>query len=110
MEYPYHFLSYQEAVSITTDGSNNYTMREIRLPARFNYVDPQYITIKGSLKGWYKYTGDHYTLESISVSTGNVYRKSDGNTYAEVACKGHIRLQNGSSTGLQVNVILDAGA
>ncbi|WP_415350020.1 phage tail spike protein [Clostridium perfringens] len=90
MQYPYRSLSYHEAVSINTDGSNNYIYRDVQLPARFDYVDPQYIDITSSLKGWYKYTGKIFNLENITVSTGKVYR-ANGHTYAQIACRGCIR-------------------
>ena len=90
MEYPYRALSWNEAVSINTDGSNNYIYRDVQLPARFDYVDPQYIEITASLKGWYKYTGKVFNLENITVSTGKVYR-ANGHTYAQIACRGCIR-------------------
>ncbi|NGT44824.1 hypothetical protein G6Z00_02825 [Clostridium perfringens] len=90
MQYPYRSLSYHEAVSINTDGSNNYIYRDVQLPARFDYVDPQYIDIISSLKGWYKYTGKIFNLENITVSTGKVYR-ANGHTYAQIACRGCIR-------------------
>lgn len=110
MEYPYHFLSHHEAVSITTDGTNNYITRDIKLPARFDYVNADEISITSSLKGWYKYKGEMFALESISVSTANVYRNSDG-TYAQVAAYGHIRRSSDfGSEGLQVNVTLHVTA
>ncbi|WP_221364526.1 phage tail protein [Clostridium perfringens] len=90
MEYPYRALSWNEAISINTDGSNNYIYRDVQLPARFDYVDPQYIEITASLKGWYKYTGKVFNLENITVSTGKVYR-ANGHTYAQIACRGCIR-------------------
>ncbi|WP_283718803.1 phage tail protein [Clostridium perfringens] len=90
MKYPYRCLGYHEAVSINTDGSNNYIYRDIQLPARFDYVDPQYIEITASLKGWYKYTGKVFNLENITISTGKVYR-ANGHTYAQIACRGCIR-------------------
>ncbi len=110
MEYPYHFLSYHEAVSITTDGTSNYITRDVKLPARFNYVDPNEISITASLKGWYKYKGEMFALESISVSTARVYRNESG-TYAQVAAYGHIRRSSDfGSEGLQVNVTLHVTA
>lgn len=110
MEYPYHFLSYHEAVSITTDGTSNYITRDIKLPARFNYVDPNEISITASLKGWYKYKGEMFALESISVSTARVYRNESG-TYAQVAAYGHIRRSSDfGSEGLQVNITLHVTA
>lgn len=110
MEYPYHFLSYHEAVSITTDGTSNYITRDIKLPARFNYVDPNEISITASLKGWYKYKGEIFALESISVSTARVYRNESG-TYAQVAAYGHIRRSSDfGSEGLQVNITLHVTA
>ena len=102
MKYPYRSLSYHEAVSINTDGSNNYIYRDVQLPARFDYVDPQYIDITASLKGWYKYTGKPFSSENITVSTGRVYR-ANGHTYAQVACRGCIRDNDTFTTeGLQV--------
>lgn len=110
MEYPYHFLSYHEAISITTDGTSNYITRDIKLPARFDYVDANEISITASLKGWYKYKGEMFALESISVSTAKVYRNSNG-TYAQVAAYGHIRRSSDfGSEGLQVNVTLHVTA
>lgn len=110
MEYPYHFLSYHEAVSITTDGTSNYITRDVKLPARFNYVDPNEISITASLKGWYKYKGEMFALESISVSTARVYRNESG-TYAQVAAYGHIRRSSDfGSEGLQINVTLHVTA
>ena len=110
MEYPYHFLSYHEAISITTDGTSNYITRDIKLPARFNYVNTNEIFITSSLKGWYKYKGEMFALESISVSTAKVYRDSSG-TYAQVAAYGHIRRSSDfGSEGLQVNITLHVTA
>ncbi|XZH99809.1 hypothetical protein ACSXEK_15365 (plasmid) [Clostridium perfringens] len=110
MEYPYHFLSHHEAISITTDGTSNYITRDIKLPARFNYVSTDEIFITSSLKGWYKYKGEMFALESISVSTAKVYRDSSG-TYAQVAAYGHIRRSSDfGSEGLQVNVTLHVTA
>ena len=110
MKYPYHSLSYHEAVSINTDGSNNYIYRDIQLPARFDYIDPQFIEITSSLKGWYKYTGKPFSIENITVSTGKVYRKN-GHTYAQVACRGCVR-DNEAFTieGLQVVATLHVTA
>ncbi|SQI03861.1 phage tail spike protein [Clostridium perfringens] len=110
MEYPYRALSWNEAVSINTDGSNNYIYRDVQLPARFDYVDPQYIEITASLKGWYKYTGKNFSVENITVSTGKVYR-SNGHTYAQVACRGCIRHDDTFKTeGLQVVATLHVTA
>ena len=110
MEYPYHFLSHHEAVSITTDGTDNYTIRDIKLPARFDYVNTNEISVTASLKGWYKYLNQIFSVESISVSTSGVYRNSNG-TYARIAAKGHIRRSNDfGSEGLQVNATLHVTA
>ncbi|EPB9412993.1 hypothetical protein ACRTAI_001268 [Clostridium perfringens] len=110
MKYPYRSLSYHEAVSINTDGSNNYIYRDVQLPARFDYVDPQYIDITASLKGWYKYTGKPFSSENITVSTGRVYR-ANGHTYAQVACRGCIRDNDTFTTeGLQVVATLHVTA
>ncbi|NGU70977.1 hypothetical protein G6Z24_02935 [Clostridium perfringens] len=110
MKYPYRSLSYHEAVSINTDGSNNYIYRDVQLPARFDYVDPQYIDITASLKGWYKYTGKPFSSENITVSTGRVYR-ANGHTYAQVACRGCIRDNDIFTTeGLQVVATLHVTA
>lgn len=110
MKYPYRSLSYHEAVSINTDGSNNYIYRDVQLPARFDYVDPQYIDITVSLKGWYKYTGKPFSSENITVSTGRVYR-ANGHTYAQVACRGCIRDNDTFTTeGLQVVATLHVTA
>lgn len=110
MKYPYRSLSYHEAVSINTDGSNNYIYRDVQLPARFDYVDPQYIDITASLKGWYKYTGKSFSSENITVSTGRVYR-ANGHTYAQVACRGCIRDNDTFTTeGLQVVATLHVTA
>lgn len=110
MEYPYRALSYHEAVSINTDGSNNYIYRDIQLPARFDYADPKFIDITASLKGWYKYTGKNFSVENITVSTGKVYR-SNGHTYAQVACRGCIRHDDTFKTeGLQVVATLHVTA
>ncbi|MDK0640421.1 phage tail spike protein [Clostridium perfringens] len=106
MEYPYHFLSHHEAFSITTDGTENYTIRDVKLPARFDYVDVNEISVTASLKGWYKYLNQIFSVESISVSTSGVYRNSNG-TYARIAAKGHIRRSSDfGSEGLQVNATL----
>ncbi|EOU2127451.1 hypothetical protein C4D39_09660 [Clostridium perfringens] len=110
MEYPYHFLSHHEAVSITTDGTDNYTIRDVKLPARFDYVNTNEISVTASLKGWYKYLNQIFSVESISVSTSGVYRNSNG-TYARIAAKGHIRRSNDfGSEGLQVNATLHVTA
>ncbi len=110
MEYPYHFLSHHEAVSITTDGTDNYTIRDIKLPARFDYVNTNEISVTASLKGWYKYLNQIFSVESISVSTSGVYRNSNG-TYARIAAKGHIRRSDDfGSEGLQVNATLHVTA
>lgn len=110
MEYPYHFLSHHEAVSITTDGTDNYTIRDIKLPARFDYVNTNEISVTASLKGWYKYLNQIFSVESISVSTSGVYRNSNG-TYARIAAMGHIRRSNDfGSEGLQVNATLHVTA
>ena len=110
MEYPYHFLSHHEAVSITTDGTDNYTIRDIKLPARFDYINTNEISVTASLKGWYKYLNQIFSVESISVSTSGVYRNSNG-TYARIAAKGHIRRSNDfGSEGLQVNATLHVTA
>lgn len=110
MEYPYHFLSHHEAVSITTDGTDNYTIRDIKLPARFDYVNTNEISVTASLKGWYKYLNQIFSVESISVSTSGVYRNSSG-TYARIAAKGHIRRSDDfGSEGLQVNATLHVTA
>ncbi|MDM0505233.1 phage tail spike protein [Clostridium perfringens] len=110
MEYPYHFLSHHEAVSITTDGTDNYTIRDIKLPARFDYVNTNEISVTASLKGWYKYLNQIFSVESISISTSGVYRNSNG-TYARIAAKGHIRRSNDfGSEGLQVNATLHVTA
>lgn len=110
MEYPYHFLSHHEAVSTTTDGTDNYTIRDIKLPARFDYVNTNEISVTASLKGWYKYLNQIFSVESISVSTSGVYRNSNG-TYARIAAKGHIRRSNDfGSEGLQVNATLHVTA
>ncbi|MGV2640613.1 hypothetical protein GNF86_04040 [Clostridium perfringens] len=110
MKYPYRSLSYHEAVSINTDGSNNYIYRDVQLPARFDYVDPEFIDITASLKGWYKYIGKPFSSENITVSTGKVYR-ANGHTYAQVACRGCIR-DNDTFTaeGLQVVATLHVTA
>lgn len=106
MEYPYHFLSHHEAFSITTDGTENYTIRDVKLPARFDYVDVNEISVTASLKGWYKYLNQIFSVESISISTSGVYRNSNG-TYARIAAKGHIRRSSDfGSEGLQVNATL----
>lgn len=110
MEYPYHFLSHHEAISITTDGTDNYTIRDIKLPARFDYVNTNEISVTASLKGWYKYLNQIFSVESISVSTSGVYRNSSG-TYARIAAKGHIRRSDDfGSEGLQVNATLHVTA
>lgn len=110
MEYPYHFLSHHEAFSINTDGTDNYTIRDVKLPARFDYVNVDEISVVASLKGWYKYLNQIFSVESISVSTSGVYRNSNG-TYARVAAKGHVRRGDDfGSEGLQVNVTLHVTA
>lgn len=110
MEYPYHFLSHHEAFSINTDGTDNYNIRDVKLPARFDYVNVNEISVTASLKGWYKYLNQIFSVESISVSTSGVYRNSSG-TYARIAAKGHIRRSDDfGSEGLQVNVTLHVTA